>query len=39
MTELIADLKQCLLTPNEDFVKMVSYGDGNTRRMSKEEEE
>lgn len=37
MTELIADLKQCLLTPNEDFVKMVSYGDGNTRRMSKEE--
>lgn len=39
MTELIADLKQCLLTPNEDFVKMVSYGDGKTRRMSKEEVE
>lgn len=37
MGELIADLKQCLLTPNEDFVKDVTYGDGRTRRMSKEE--
>jgi len=37
MEELIADLKQCLLTPNEDFVKMVSLGDGKTKVMSKED--
>lgn len=37
MEELIADLKQCLLTPNEDFVKMVSFGNGKTKVMSKDD--
>ncbi len=37
ISELIADLKQCLLTPNEDFVREVNVEDGKTRRMSKEE--
>lgn len=37
MEELIADLKQCLLTPNEDFVKMLSLGDGKTKVVSKED--
>lgn len=37
MGELIADLKQCLLTPDQDFVKTVTYGEGKTTRISKDD--
>lgn len=37
MGELIADLKQSLITPNADFVKEVKFGEGETRKMTQEE--
>ncbi len=40
VTELIADLKRALMSPNEDFVKMNAISsDGPTRVMSEEEVE
>ena len=37
MGELISDLKQSLLTPDADFVKEVTFGEGETRKMTQEE--